>query len=88
MDFSTLLGMFNGGGAGATVNPPTAGALTPGQSPGPGWGTATQQGQGALNYLGNAAMQRAMNGGGGGGNSGGAGAGGMNASGGYMGGHL
>jgi hypothetical protein len=99
MDFTSLASLFGMGGgsadAGASVSPPTAGALTPGQSPGAGWGVASQQGQGALNYLGNALMNKATRGGGTGGQMGGFtdtnGSGGLGASGGsggYTGGKL
>jgi hypothetical protein len=78
MDFTSLaslFGMGSGGGAAASGASPDANA---------NYGAPTQQGGGALNYLGNLATQ--MKGqGGGGGASGGSG---MNAAGGYMGGHL
>ena len=106
--WQTLANIFGagagGGGIGAvgsstnadgSVNPPTAGTMTPGQSPGAGWGTASTQGQGALNYLGNALMNKAARGGGTGGQMGGFsdtnGSGGLGAaggSGGYAGGKL
>ena len=105
--FASLASYFGGGagggagaGAGADasgtqVNPPTTGTLVPGQSPGPGWGTATTEGQGgALNYLGHAALNKAMSGGGTGGQMGGfsdtngSGGVGSGGSGGYAGGKL
>ena len=95
MDFTSLASMFGmggggaGAGAGASVAPPDAASAFNGTNA--NYGPPTQQGQGALNYLGNAAINAGINkatqGGGGGGNGGGGG-GGMNASGGYMGGHL
>ena len=101
MDFTSLASLFGMGGggvdagAGTSVNPPTAGTMTPGQSPGAGWGVASQQGQGALNYLGKALMNKATQGGGAGGQMGGFsdtnGSGGVGAaggSGGYAGGKI
>jgi hypothetical protein len=80
------MGSGGGAGAGASVAPPNAAGAFNGTNP--NYGAPTQQGQGALNYLGNMAAQMRGQGGGGGAGAGGAGAGGMNASGGYMGGHL
>lgn len=96
----SLLSLFGGGGAagaapssglsylgGAQVNPSTIG--TPGNG-NPNFGPA-QGGQSFGQMMGNMGtrlLQQKMQGGGGGGAAAGAGDGGMNASGGYMGGHL
>lgn len=77
------MGSGGGAAAGASMAPPDAAGAFNGTNA--NYGAPTQQGQGALNYLGNMATQMRGQGGGG---AGGAGMGGMNASGGYMGGHL
>ena len=98
MDFTSLASMFGmggggaGAGAGASVAPPDAASAFNGTNA--NYGPPTQQGQGALNYLGNAAMNKAMSGGGTGGQMGGfsdtngSGGVGSGGSGGYAGGKL